>query len=87
MRENYDAANYRPVSLILHGTKPMSISSINKLIVSMVSEVRGETQLVQLSHYMVSSLDQALNRGQKQTGVIIMDFTNAFNKVPHGRLL
>ena len=71
----------------LPAAKLMSISSINKLTVSMVSEVRGETQLVQFSHYMVSSLDQALNRGQKQTGVIIIDFTNAFDKVPHGSLL
>ena len=36
---------------------------------------------------MVSNLDRALNRSHKQTGVIIMDFAKAFDKVPHRRLL
>ena len=36
---------------------------------------------------MVSNLDRALNRGHKQTDVIIMDFAKAFDKVPHRRLL
>ena len=35
---------------------------------------------------MVSSLDRALNRGHKQTDVI-MDFAQAFDKVSHRRLL
>ena len=35
---------------------------------------------------MVSNLDRALNGGQGQTDVI-MDFTKAFDKVPHRRLL
>ena len=46
-----------------------------------------ETQLVQFYHDMVSNLDGALDRGQKQTDVIIMDFAKAFDKVPHRRLL
>ena len=47
-----------------------------------------ETQLVQFYHDMVSNLDGARDRGQKQTGVmIIMDFAKAFDKVPHRRLL
>ena len=36
---------------------------------------------------MVSSLDKAMKHGHKQTDVIIMDFTKAFDKVPHRRLL
>ena len=36
---------------------------------------------------MVSNLDGARDRCQKQTDVIIMDFAKAFDKVPHMRLL
>ena len=32
-------------------------------------------------------LDRAVNRGHKQTDLIIMDFAKAFDKVPHRRLL
>ena len=32
-------------------------------------------------------MDGATNRGHKQTDLIIMDFTKAFDKVPHRRLL
>ena len=46
-----------------------------------------ETQLVQFYHDMVSNLDGARDRGQKQTDVIIMDFAKAFDNVPHRRLL
>ena len=46
-----------------------------------------ETQLVQFFHDMVSNLDRALNRGHRQTDVIIMDFAKAFDKVPQRRLL
>ena len=46
-----------------------------------------ETQLVQFYHAMVSNKDGAQYRGQKLTGVIIMDFAKAFDKVPHRRLL
>ena len=44
-----------------------------------------ETQLVQFYHDMVSNLDGALDRGQVQTDVIIMDFAKVFDKVPHKR--
>ena len=40
-----------------------------------------ENQLVQFFHDMVSNLDRALNRGHRQTDVIIMDFAKAFDKV------
>ena len=44
-------------------------------------------QLVQFYHDLVSNLYCALNCGQKQTDVIVMDFAKAFDKVPHRRLL
>ena len=46
-----------------------------------------ETQLVQFYHDIVSNLDGAINRGHKQTDLIIMDFAKTFDKVPHRRLL
>ena len=45
-----------------------------------------ETQLVQFVHDIISNLDGAMNRGHKQTDLIIMDFAKAFDKVPHRRL-
>ena len=46
-----------------------------------------ETQLVQFVHDIISNLDGAVNRGHKQTDLIIIDFAMAFDKVPHRRLL
>ena len=46
-----------------------------------------ETQLVQFVHDVISNLDGAMNRGHKQTDLIIMDFAKAFDKVPHRRIL
>ena len=46
-----------------------------------------ETQLVQFVHDIISNLDGAVNRGHKQTALIIMDFAKAFDKAPHRRLL
>ena len=46
-----------------------------------------QTQVVQFVHDIMSNLDGAVNRGHKQTDLIIMDFANAFDKVPHRRLL
>ena len=46
-----------------------------------------ETRLVQFVHDIISNLDGAMNRGHKQTDLIIMDFAKAFDKVPHRRLL
>ena len=47
----------------------------------------GETQLVQFVHDIISNLDGDVNRGHKQTELIIMDFAKAFDKIPHRRLL
>ena len=33
-------------------------------------------------HDIISNLDGAVNRGHKQTDLIIMNFTRAFDKVP-----
>ena len=38
-------------------------------------------------HDIISHLDGAVNRGHKQTNLIIMDFAKAFDKVPHRKLL
>ena len=46
-----------------------------------------ETQLVQFVHNIISHLDGAVNRGHKQSDLIIMDVAKAFDKVPHRRLL
>ena len=43
--------------------------------------------MVQFVHNFISNLDGAMNRGHKQTDLIIMDFAKAFDKVPHGRPL
>ena len=51
------------------------------------SQRSRETQLVQFYHDMVSNLDRALNGGQRQTDMIIMDLAKAFDKVLHRRLL
>ena len=98
--EKYDAANYRPVSLTCIGCKTLEhilVSNINKYLAldsiladcqhGFRSQRSWETQLVQFVHDIISNLDGAVNRGHKQTDLIIMDFPKAFDKVPHRRLL
>ena len=46
-----------------------------------------EPQLVQFVHDVISNLDGVMNRGHKQTDLIIMDFAKTFDKVTHRRLL
>ena len=43
--------------------------------------------MVQFVHDIISHLDGAMDRGHKQTGLVIMDFAKAFYKVPNRRLL
>ena len=45
-----------------------------------------KTLLVQFVHDIISNLDLAVNRGHKQTDLIIMDFAKTFDKVTHRRL-
>ena len=52
-----------------------------------LSQRSCETQLVQFLQNIISNLDGVVNRGHKQTDLIIMDFARAFDKVPHRRLL
>ena len=88
--EKYNAANYRPVSLTCICCKTLEhiiVSNINKRLAfeSILADCQHgfrsqrscETQLVQFYHDMVSNLDGARDRGQKQTDVIIMDFNCA----------
>ena len=94
--EKYNVANYRKVSLtsICCKTKEhITVSNINKHLAfesiladcqhSFRSRRSCETQLVQFYHDLVSNLD----RDQKQTEVVIVDFAKTFDKVPHRRLL
>ena len=98
--EKYDAANYRQVSLTCICCKTLEhilVSNINKhlaldsILADCQHGFRGrmscETQLVQFVQDIISNLDGAMNRGNKQTDLIIMDFAKAFDKVPHRRLL
>ena len=98
--EKYDAANYRLMSLTCICCKTLEhilVSNINKHLAldSILADCQHgfrsqrscETQLVQFVHDIISNLDGAVNRGHKQTDLIIMDFAKAFDKVPHRRLL
>ena len=96
--EKYNAANYRPLSLTCICCKTLEhiiVSNINKHLAfeSILADCQHgfrsqrscEPQLVQFYHYLVSNLDRALNRYQKQADVIIIDFAKAFDKVsPRG---
>ena len=84
--EKYDPANYRPVSLTCICCKTLE-NILADCQHGFCSQRSCETQLVQFFHDMVSNLDRALNRGHRQTDVIIIDFAKAFDKVPHRTLL
>ena len=98
--EKYDAANYRPVLLTCICCKTLEhilVSNINKHLAldSILADCHHgfrcptscETQLVQFVHDIISNLDGAMNRGHKQTDLIIKDLAKAFDKVLHRRLL
>ena len=101
--EKYDATNYRPVSLTCICCKTLEhifVSNINKHLAldSILADCQHgfgsqrscETQFGPVCarlHDIISNLDWAVNRGQKQTDLINMDFAKAFDKVPHRRLL
>ena len=95
--EKYNAANYRPVSLTCIWCKTLEhiiVSIINKHLAfesihtdcqhGFQSQRSCETRMVQFYHDMVSNLDGAQDRGQKQTDVIIMDLAKAFDRYHTG---
>ena len=92
--------NYRPVLLTCICCKTLEhilVSNINKHLAldSILADCQHgfrswrscETQLVQFVNDIVSNLDGGMNRGHRQTDLIIMDFAKAFDNVPHMRLL
>ena len=52
-----------------------------------ISSILDDCQMVLQISSVLPRHDSALNRGHKQTDVIIMDFSKAFGNVPHRRLL
>ena len=85
--EKYDAANYRLVSFTCICCKTFEHIESESILADCLHGFRSqrscETQLAQFYHDMLSNLDHALNCGNRQTPVVIMDFANAFDKVPH----
>ena len=63
------------------------ILSLNSILADcqhgFLSQRSCKTQSVKFVHDIISNLDEAVNRGHKQTDLIIMDFAKAFDKVPH----
>ena len=93
--EKYKASNYRPVSLTSLCCKVqehiITSSVLNHLDEHQVltdcqhgfrARRSCETQLLTLAHELVSGLDK-----QHQYDLIILDFSKAFDRVPHKRLL
>jgi hypothetical protein len=91
----YLASNYRPVSLTSITCKAMEhilVSNMmkyledNNILADAQHGFRGrrstDTQLILTSHDFAKALDQG-----KQVDAIVMDFSKAFDKVPHERLL
>ena len=74
-------------SHLLQNLEHIFVSNINKHLACFRSRRSCETHFVQFVHDIISNLDGVINRGHKQTDLIIMDFAKAFDKVPHRRLL
>ena len=93
--QRYDPANYRPVSLTCLCCKTLEhiiVSSVmkhvdsHKILTDCQHGFRArrscETQLVTLTHDLASSLDSGI-----QTDMVVLDFSKAFDRVPHQRLM
>ena len=93
--QRYDPANYRPVSLTCLCCKILEhviVSNVlkhldcYKILTDCQHGFRArrscETQLVTLCHDLSSSLDKGI-----QTDMLVLDFSKAFDRVPHQRLL
>ena len=93
--QRYDPANYRPVSLTCLCCKMLEhiiVSNVmkhvdsNKILTDCQHGFRArrscETQLVTLLHDLASTLDQKI-----QMDMVVLDFSKAFDRVHHSRLL
>ena len=93
--QRYDPANYRPVSLTCLCCKILEhviVSNVlkhldcYKILIDCQHGFRArrscETKLVTLCHDLSSSLDKGI-----QTDMLVLDFSKAFDRVPHQRLL
>ena len=92
--QRYDPANYRPVSLTCLCCKILEhiiVSNVMKHVdyYKILSDCQHgfrarscETQPVTLCHDLSSSLDKGI-----QTDIVVLDFSKAFDRVPHQRLL
>ena len=91
----HDAANYRPVSLTSLCCKLLEHVMVSKTVKYLErynilhdcqhgfrAKRSCETQIWTLYHELASSLDKNV-----QTDMIILDFSKAFDRVPHQRLL
>ena len=91
----HDAANYRPVSLTSLRCKLLEHVIVSKTVKHMERHTilndcqhgfrakrSCETQILTLYHELAASLDKKI-----QTDMIILDFSKAFDRVPHQRLL
>ena len=93
--QRYDPANYRPVSLTCLCCKMLEhiiVSNVMKHVDkhSFLSDCQHgfrarrscETHIVTLQHDLASTLDKGV-----QTDMVVLDFSKAFDRVPHRRLL
>ena len=93
--QRYDPADYRPLSLTCLCCKMLEhiiVSNVMKhvdghnILTDCQHGFRArrscETQLVTLLHDLASTLDKGT-----QTDMVVLDFSKAFDHVPHGRLL
>ena len=93
--QRYDPANYRPVSFTCLCCKILEhiiVSSVMKhvdahaILTDCQHGFRArrscETQLVTLTHELALSLDNLI-----QTDMVVLDFSKAFDRVPHQRLM
>ena len=87
-RSKYHSVAAKPYILVSNINKHLALdSNLADCQHGFRSQRSCETQLVQFVHDIISNLDGAVNRGHKQTDLIMMDFAKAFDTVPHRRLL
>ena len=93
--QRYDPANYRPVSLTCLCCKILEHIIVSSVTIhvdahSILTDCQHgfrarrscETQLVTLTHELALSLDNST-----QTDMVVLDFSKAFDRVPHQRLM